>query len=75
MRFVLCILLLVVRSGQANETSKGWSDWLSEGQSLSHTGNYSAAAQAFREALAIPARSAIDDWPLVVLHDALCRPS
>jgi hypothetical protein len=46
MRFVLCILLLVVRSGQANETSKGWSDWLSEGQSLSHTGNYSAAAQA-----------------------------
>jgi hypothetical protein len=40
MRFVLCILLLVVRSGQASETSKGWSDWLSEGQSLSHKGNW-----------------------------------
>ena len=30
MRFVVCILLLAVRSGQASETSKGWSDWLSE---------------------------------------------
>jgi len=34
MRFVLWILLLAVRSGQASETSKGWSDWLSEGKAL-----------------------------------------
>jgi len=71
MRFVLCILLLAVRSGQASETSKGWSDWLSEGQALTHTGSYSAAAHAFREALAIAARSAIDDRQIVELHDAL----
>jgi tetratricopeptide (TPR) repeat protein len=71
MRFVLCILLLAVQSGQASETPKGWSDWLSEGQSLSHTGNYSAAAHAFREALAIAARSTIDDRQLVILHNAL----
>jgi tetratricopeptide (TPR) repeat protein len=72
MRFALCIFLLVVRSGQAGETSKGWSDWLSEGQSLSQTGNYSAAAHAFREALAIATRSAaIDNRQLVILHDAL----
>ena len=71
MRFVLCIFLLAVRSGQASETSKGWSDWLSEGQVLSQTGNYSAAAHAFREALAIAERSAIDDRQMVVLHNAL----
>jgi tetratricopeptide (TPR) repeat protein len=71
LRFVLCILLLVVRGGQASETSKGWSAWLSEGQALSDTGSYSAAAHAFREALAIAARSTIDDRHLVILHDAL----
>ena len=71
MRFVLCILLLAVRSGQASETSKGWSDWLSEGLALSQTGKYSAAAHAFREALAIAERSAIDERQIVELHDAL----
>jgi tetratricopeptide (TPR) repeat protein len=71
MRFVLCILLLVVRSGQASETSKGWSAWLSEGKALRNTGNYSAAAHAFREALASAAHSNIDERQLVVLHDAL----
>ena len=71
MRFVLCILLPAVRSGQASETPKGWSDWLSEGQSLNHSGSYSTAAHAFREALAIAARSAVDDEQMVVLHNAL----
>jgi tetratricopeptide (TPR) repeat protein len=71
MRFVLCILLLVVRSGQASETSKGWSAWLSEGQSLSHKGNYSAAAHAFREALGIAVRSGFTDRQLAEFHDAL----
>ncbi len=71
MRFALFVFLLAVRSGQASETSKGWSDWLSEGLALSQTGSYSAAAHAFREALAIAARSAIDDRQMAVLHDAL----
>jgi tetratricopeptide (TPR) repeat protein len=71
MRFVLCILLLAIRTGQASEPSKGWSDWLSGGKALRDTGNYSAAACAFREALAIAARSDIDERQLVVLHDAL----
>ena len=62
----IAFLLLVVRSGQASETSKGWSDWLSEGPSLSHKGNYSAAAHAFREALAIAECSAINDSQLVL---------
>jgi tetratricopeptide (TPR) repeat protein len=72
MRFVFCILLLAVRSGHASETLKGWSDWLSEGQALNHSGSYSAAAHAFREALAAAAHSNIDERQLVVgLHDAL----
>ncbi len=71
MRFVLLVLLLAVRSSQASETSKGWSDWLSEGESLSHKGNYSAAAHAFREALAIAERMQINDRRLVELHYAL----
>ena len=71
MRFVLCILLLAVRSGHASQTSKGWSDWLSEGKALRNTGNYSAAAHAFREALATAAPSNIDERQLVVLHNAL----
>jgi tetratricopeptide (TPR) repeat protein len=71
MRLVFCILLLAVRSGQSRETPKGWSDWLSEGQTLSHTGNYSAAAHAFREALATAERLRIDDRRLVELHYAL----
>jgi hypothetical protein len=49
MQFVLCILLLAVRSGQASETPKGWSDWVSEGQALSNAGRYSTAAHAFRK--------------------------
>jgi Flp pilus assembly protein TadD len=71
MRFVLCILLLAVWSRQASETSKGWSDWLSEGQALSHNGNYSAAAHSFREALAIAERLQINDRRLAELHYAL----
>ena len=71
MRFVLLVLFLAARSCQASETPKGWSDWLAEGQSLSHKGNYSAAAHAFREALAIAERFEIDDRRLVEVHYAL----
>jgi tetratricopeptide (TPR) repeat protein len=71
MRLLFGIFLLAVRSGQASDTQKRWSDWFSEGQSFRNTGNYSAAAHAFREALAVAERSAIDDRRLVELHDAL----
>jgi hypothetical protein len=57
MRLVLFIILLEVGSCHASETSKGWSAWLSEGKALYASGNYSAAAHAFREALSIAVRS------------------
>src|ERR1700683_2160575 len=71
MRIVLFIILLVVRNCHASEPSKGWSDWLSEGQALSRTGNYPAAAHAFGEALGIAVRSDLTDRQLVDLHHAL----
>jgi tetratricopeptide (TPR) repeat protein len=71
MRFILCILLLTVWSGQASEPSKDWSDWLSEGKSLRDAGDYSAAAHAFREALTIAERSRASDAQLIRLADEL----
>jgi tetratricopeptide (TPR) repeat protein len=71
MRLVLFIILLGVGSCHASETSKGWSAWLSEGKALYASGNYSAAAHAFREALSIAVRSDVTDRQLTELHDAL----
>ena len=72
MGFVLFILLFAVRS-QAIDTQKGWSDWLSEGQSFRNAGDYSAAAHAFREALTIAERSSVSDAQLIALNDALAE--
>jgi tetratricopeptide (TPR) repeat protein len=66
------ILLLAVR-GQAIDTQKGWSDWLSEGQAFRDAGDYSAAAHAFREALTIAERSSVSDAQLISLDDALAE--
>ena len=70
MRFVLFIFLLAVPS-QAIDPQKGWSDWSSEGQAFRAAGDYSAAALAFRRALAIAGPSNIGDAQLIALHDAL----
>jgi len=69
-RFVLFIFLLAVPS-QAIDPQKGWSDWSSEGQAFRAAGDYSAAALAFRRALAIAGPSNIGDAQLIALHDAL----
>jgi uncharacterized protein HemY len=63
MGLVLFILLLAAPS-QAIDTQKAWSDWLSEGQAFRETGDYSAAAHAFREALTIAERSSVSDVQL-----------
>ena len=71
MRFVLCFILLAVRSGQANDTPKELSELFSQGKSLLNKGDYSAAAHAFREALAVGERSSINDRQLAELHSDL----
>jgi tetratricopeptide (TPR) repeat protein len=70
-RFVLCVILLAARSGQAGEAAKAWRDWVSEGKSLRANGNYTAAAQAFRQALISAGRSGVDDRQLIGLYHAL----
>ncbi len=71
MRIVLFIILLAVGSCHASEPSKEWSDWFSEGKALFTSGNYSAAARAFREALGVAVHSDVTDRQLVDLHSAL----
>jgi tetratricopeptide (TPR) repeat protein len=72
MRAVLSIILMLASlSGLASGGQKGWSEWLAEGQALRSAGDYSAAAKAFRESLAMAQHSEVDDRQLVVLHDAL----
>ncbi len=72
MRSVLFIFLLAVPS-QAIDPQKGWSDWLSEGETLRAAGDYSAAALAFREALTMAARLNVGDTQLIALDDALAE--
>jgi tetratricopeptide (TPR) repeat protein len=72
MGLALFLLLLAVPS-QASGAQKGWSDWLSEGQSLRDAGDYSAAAHAFREALTIAERSSVRDAQLIALDAALAE--
>ena len=71
MRIVFFMILLAVRICHASEPSNGWSDRFSEGKALLTSGNYAAAARAFREALGIAVHSAVTDQQLVELHDAL----
>ena len=71
MRIALFIILLAAGSCDADEPSKGWSDWLKEGEALRRTGSYPAAAHAFREALATALGSDVTDRQLAELHFAL----
>jgi tetratricopeptide (TPR) repeat protein len=72
LRFTLGILLLAVRSGLAgDEPNKGWHDWLTEGQALRSAGNYSAAAQALRQALRLSTKVNVSRGELIQMHDAL----
>jgi tetratricopeptide (TPR) repeat protein len=71
MRIASLIILLAVRGCHADEPSKGWSEWLNEGEALRSSGSYPAAAHAFREALGIAVRSDVTDRQLAELHSAL----
>ena len=71
MRIVLLMILLAVRICHASEPSRGWSDWFSEGKALFASGNYSAAARAFREARSSAVRSGVADRQLTELDEAL----
>jgi tetratricopeptide (TPR) repeat protein len=67
---IICMVLLTLCSA-ADNAPKAWNDWISEGKALTRAGNYPAAAQAFRQALAAAEGAKIDERKLVELYDAL----
>jgi hypothetical protein len=71
MKPLICITLLTFWCAQANDMSKGWSDWMAEGQDAGDAGKYSDAAQAFRQALVLAEGSDGGNRMEVGIHDAL----
>lgn len=71
MKALLCITLLTLCSAAPNNAPKAWSEWVSEGKALTRAGNYAAAAQAFRGALAVAEGANAGDRKLVEIYDAL----
>jgi tetratricopeptide (TPR) repeat protein len=71
MKALLCITLLTFCSAAANNALDAWSEPVSEGKALTRAGNYAAAAQAFRRALAVAEDANAGDRKLVGIYDAL----
>jgi tetratricopeptide (TPR) repeat protein len=71
MKALLCITLLTFCSAAANTGFEAWSDPVSEGKALTKAGNYAAAAQAFRRALAMAEGANAGDRKLIEIYDAL----
>jgi tetratricopeptide (TPR) repeat protein len=71
MKALLCITLLAFCSAAANNTLEAWSEPVSEGKALTTAGNYAAAAQAFRRALAVAEAANAGDRKLIEIYDAL----
>jgi len=71
MKALLCITLLTFCSAAANNALKAWSEWVTEGKTLTRAGNYAAAAQAFRRALAGAEGANAGERKLVEIYDAL----
>lgn len=71
MKALLCITLLTLCSAAANNALEAWSEPVSEGKALTRAGNYAAAAQAFRRALAVAEAANAGDRKLVEIYDAL----
>jgi tetratricopeptide (TPR) repeat protein len=69
--FVICLVPFVAWTLEAGESAAGWTNLLSEGKALTWAGNYSAAAQAFRQALTAAEGANAGERSLVEIHDAL----
>ena len=69
--FAICLVSFVAWTMEARESAPGWTNLVSEGKALTLTGNYSAAAQAFRQALTAAEGANAGERSLVEIHDAL----
>ncbi len=67
----LCAISLIVPALSANEPASTFCDWHHRGMVLLHAGNYPAAAQAFRQALALAKTSTSAVPDLIAIHTSL----
>lgn len=67
----LCAIPLIVPALSANEPASTFCDWHHRGMVLLHAGNYPAAAQAFRQALALAKTSTSAVPDLIAIHTSL----
>jgi tetratricopeptide (TPR) repeat protein len=70
-RLVRLALLLVVLTVHGRDMFQGLDEWFQKGKSQMVTGDYRAAIQAFRQALATANRSGVDDRTLLEIHSFL----
>jgi len=66
-----CLIPFIAWTEETHESPRGWSEWLMAGKALTRAGNYAAAAQAFRRALAAAEGTNVGEVKLVELYDAL----
>ena len=75
MRSVLFFFLLAIPSRASNSekanAEKPWSDWLSDAQTFRAAGHYPAAANAFREALALAEQSDPNGAQVLAIEEEL----
>jgi tetratricopeptide (TPR) repeat protein len=71
MRRILVIMFLVLHASAADRADTKEFDWGAKGAELSAIGNYSAAATAYRRALADDEAKGIEDQRTISIHDAL----
>jgi len=67
----ICLVPFVASTAETRESSLGWGNLTLEGKALTQAGKYPAAAQAFRQALAIAEGANADERTLLGIYDAL----
>jgi tetratricopeptide (TPR) repeat protein len=67
----VCLILGTVCNSKGAETRRAWTDWQQEGNELLSSGNFTAAVQAYRRALATGQGTQISVDQMVSLHESL----
>jgi tetratricopeptide (TPR) repeat protein len=71
MKVFFSFLVLSLQIPTYGGQRKAWTDWVSEGNASTRSGNYQAAAQAFREALTLAASSGLSDAQVAEISTSL----
>ena len=69
--FAMCLVLFAAWTAEARTSASDWTNLVSEGKALTRGGSYSAAAEAFRQALIAAEGANAGERSLIEIHDAL----